>query len=278
MNKVRILAAIVVAASSLSVHAKSVTLTTPSGYKARAEVHEARGEVKGVVVMLHGKTANPGTSQYPPFYKTLRKAGYTVIAPKMPWSNFDGTREQGVEVINAAVEEAAKTSNKIAVAGHSLGAAVTLQYLADSPSPKVAGGIPIALGHSPHLSGKIANITGPSVFQARKLVSDGKGDKKKSFADVNEGKRGSIRTTASIYLTFYDPQVYPDIEKSVSNIRTPVLWIAGKDDRLTYVFDTPYLFSLLPENPKSEYREESGDHKGVVGKQAALVVEWLDKL
>jgi pimeloyl-ACP methyl ester carboxylesterase len=183
-----------------------------------------------------------------------------------------------VEVINAAVAEAAKTSNKIVIAGHSLGAAVVLQYLADSPVPRVTGGIPIALGHVPQLSGKMSRITGPSVFKARELVASGKGDKKKSFADLNMGRKDSIRTTANIYLTFYDPNKYPDIEEEAKKIKLPVLWIAGRDDRLTMVFDTPYLFSLIPANPKSQYREEQGDHKGVVGKQAPIVVEWLDGL
>jgi pimeloyl-ACP methyl ester carboxylesterase len=278
MLKVRVLAAILMAAASLTVNARSVTLTTPSGYKSRAEVSEAKGDVKGVVIMLHGKTANPGTSQYPPFYSKLRKAGYTVIAPKMPWSNFDGTRAQGIEVIDAAVNEAAKSSSKIVIAGHSMGANIALQYLASSPAPQVKGGVPIAFGHAPHQSGKIASITSPSVFKARKLIAEGKGDKKKSYNDVNMGKRGSIRTTSNIYLTFYDPQVFPNIEDELQKIKLPVLWVSGKDDRLTFVLDAPYLFSLLPENPKSEYREEAGDHKGVVSGQAPLVVEWLDKL
>jgi pimeloyl-ACP methyl ester carboxylesterase len=278
MKKARFLAAIFMVATSLAVHAKSVTLSTPSGYKTKAEVHEAKGEVKGVVIMMHGKMASPGTSQYPPLYSKLRKAGYSVIAPKMPWSKFDGSHAQAIEVINAAVEEAAKSSNKIVVAGHSLGAAVTLQYLAASPSPKVSGGVPIALGHSPHISRKLARITDSSVIEARKLAADGKGDKKKSFDDLNMGKKGSLRTTADIYLSFYDPEVFPDIEEGLSNIKVPVLWIAGRDDRLTAVYETRSLFSQIPNNPKSAYREEKGGHKDVVGKQAPLVVEWLDKL
>ncbi|KPK12145.1 MAG: hypothetical protein AMJ68_02955 [Acidithiobacillales bacterium SG8_45] len=278
MKIMQIAGMVVLAVASVAAQAKSITLSTPSGYEARAEVHDAKGEVKGVVIMLHGKTGNPGASQYDGFYRTLQKGGYTVIAPHMPWSGFDGTREQGVEVINAAVEEAAKSSSKIVVAGHSLGAAVTLQYLSDSPSPKVNGGVPIALGHSPHISRKLANITGASVTTARKMVADGKGEKKSSFADLNTGKKGEINTTANIYLTFYDPEVYPDIEAGLGNVKLPVLWIAGKDDRLTAVYDTRNLFSRIPKNPKSEYREEEGKHKSVVAKQAPLVVEWLDKL
>jgi len=265
-------------AVSFETLAKSVTLLTPSGYQAKAEVHVAKGDVKGVVIMLHGKTGNPGLSTYTSFYRTLKKSGYTVIAPRMPWSRFDGTREQGLEVINSAIAEAAKTSNKIVIAGHSLGAAVVLQYLADSPTPRVKGGIPIALGHVPQLSGKMSRITGPSVLKARELAASGKGDKKKSFADMNMGQKGSVRTTANIYLTFYDPNKYPDIEEEIKKIKLPVMWIAGSDDRLTQVYDTPYLFSLIPANPKSQYREEQGDHKSVVGKQAPIVVEWLDGL
>ena len=278
MNWKKLLGFFLISLVSVAAHAKSITLSTPSGYKAKTEVHAAKGDVKGVIIMLHGKTSNPGASQYSRFYSKLKKAGYTVLAPKMPWSIFDGTREQGVQVINAAVAEATSSSNKIVIAGHSLGAAVALQYLADSPAPQVTGGIPIALGHSPHISGKIARITGPSVFKARKLVADGKGDKKKGFADINMGQKGSIRTTADIYLTFYDPQVFPDIEEGIKEIKLPVLWVAGQDDRLTQVYDTPYLFSLIPANSKSQYREEKGDHKSVVSTQAPLVVEWLNQL
>lgn len=277
-HRICVLMFVLFAAISFSAHAKSIMLTTPSGYQARAEVHLAKGEVKGVVIMLHGKTSRPGVSHYSYFYRTLKKNGYTVIAPRMPWSRFDGTREQGVEIINAAVAEAAKTSNKIVIAGHSLGAAVALQYLADSPAPRITGGVPIALGHVPQLSGKISRITGASVLKARKLVAAGKGDKKKSFSDFNMGRKGSIYTTANIYLTYYDPQKYPDVEEEVKNIKIPVLWIAGLDDRLTEVYNTSYLFSLIPANLKSQYHEGKGDHTGVLGKQVPLVVEWLNAL
>ena len=78
MKIMQIAGMVVLALASVAAQAKSITLSTPSGYEARAEVHDAMGKVKGVVIMLHGKNGNPGASQYDGFYLTLQKGGYLV--------------------------------------------------------------------------------------------------------------------------------------------------------------------------------------------------------
>jgi len=264
---------------SLGANAASIKISTGSGYQSTAEVHKAKGTPKGItVVMLHGKGGNPGVSHYSGFYSKLRKAGFTVIAPRMPYSRFDGNYTQTMEVINAAVDEAAKGGDRVVVAGHSMGAAISLHYGANHFRKEVVGIMPIALGHSPELSRKLMNITGPDVFKAREMVAAGKGDKKKSFADVNQGRRSSIRMTAATYLSYYDPQVFPGLGSVLPKIKVPVFWLSGADDRLTYVYDAENNFKSIPANPKSKYLEGKGDHKSVVYRETGRIIDWLSTL
>lgn len=275
----RLLLVMVFGVHSLTAMAGSLKIESEAGYKTAVQVHEAKGEVRGItVILLHGKGGSPGASQYSGFYSKLKKAGYTVMAPRMPYSRFDADYKQTIAVINAAVDEAVKRGDRVVVAGHSMGAAISLHYGANHIRKEVIGIMPIALGHSPELSRKLMNITGPDVFKAREMVASGKGEKKKSFADVNQGKRSSIRMTAATYLSYYDPQVYPGLGSVLPKIRVPVFWLSGADDRLTYVYDAENNFRVIPEHPKSKYLEAAGSHKSVVSKQTGPIIDWLNTL
>lgn len=275
----RILIVVASMVVSLAANADSLKIETPAGYKTSAYVHEAKGQEREVaVVMLHGKGSKPGASHYSKFYKDLRKAGYTIIAPRMPYSRFDADYDQAIAVIDAAIEEAVKRGKRVVVAGHSMGATISLHYGANSRREEVIGIMPIALGHSPELSGKIMSVTGESVMEARRMAAAGKGAKKKSFKDLNGGRVSTIRTSADIYLSYYDPQVFPKLASMLPRIAVPVFWVSGSDDRLTSVYDAERNFSTIPANPKSRYLEGKGRHKSVVYKQTGPMIDWLNSL
>lgn len=275
----RIFAGIVMMFVSLAVSAGSIKIETGSGYKTTAELHKAKGQPRGItVVMLHGKGSNPGVSHYSGFYSKLRKAGYTVVAPRMPYSKFDGDHKQTIEVINAAVDEAAQRGDRVVVAGHSMGATISLQYAGGSPRSQVIGVMPIAVGHDPSISGKIRRMTEISVEEARGLVAAGKGSEKRKFDDLNGKKISKIKMTAAIYQSYYDPMTWAGLGEVLPKIRVPVFWLSGEGDRLTAVYDAENNFELIPEHEKSRYLEASGNHKSVVSKQTGPVVEWLNTL
>jgi pimeloyl-ACP methyl ester carboxylesterase len=265
--------------TSLAANADSFKIETATGYKTSAYVHEAKGQVRGItIVMLHGKGGKPGASQYSGFYKDLRKAGYTIIAPRMPYSRFDAGYGQTIAVIDAAVAEAVKRGNHVVIAGHSMGATISLHYGSNHHQKDIIGIMPIALGHSPELSGKLMSVTGESVMAARQMAESGKGAKKKSFKDLNAGRVSTIRTTADIYLSYYDPQVFPKLANVLPNIQVPVFWLSGSEDRLRYVYEAEDNFNSIPPNPKSKYLEGKGGHKTVVYKQTSPMIDWLNSL
>ena len=265
---------------SLNANAGSFRIKTAAGYKTTADVYEAKGQSRGItIVMLHGKGGKPGAPQYSGYYRDLRKAGYTIIAPRMPYSRFDADYKQAIAVIDAAVEEAVKRGGvRVVIAGHSMGATLSLHYGGNHQRKEVIGIMPIALGHSPELSRKLQRVTDESIREAREMTGAGKGEKKKRFKDLNAGRVSTIRTTANIYLSYYDPQVFPELAGVLPKIQVPVFWVSGSEDRLTYVYKAEDNFNLIPPNPKSKYLVGKGRHLTVIGKQTQPMIDWLNTL
>ena len=275
----RILIVAVCMFTSLAANAESFKIITSADYKTTAYVHEAKGQSREItIVMLHGKGGKPGAPIYSSFYKDLNAAGYTVIAPRMPYSRFDADYAQTIAVIDAAVNEAVKRGDRVVVAGHSMGATMSLHYGGNNHHSGVIGIMPIALGHSPELSPKLMSVTGESVMAARQMVEAGKGSSKKSFDDLNGGRVSTIRTTADIYLSYYDPQVFPRLASVLPKIQVPVFWVSGSRDRLTHVYEAENNFNSIPPNPKSKYLEGKGGHKAVVSKETESMIDWLNTL
>ena len=264
---------------SLSANAEPFKIKTVSGYETRADVHEAKGQARGItVVLLHGKSGNPGRSFYSGFYRKLRKAGITVVAPRMPYSDFDGDYKQAIEVIDVAVESAVKRGDRVVIAGHSLGATIGLHYVGNHFRNEIIGVIPIAMGHSPDIAMGLLNETIGSVLAARKMVQQGDGLKKKNFNDINAGRKSTIRMTADTYLSFYDTEKFPKLASVLPKIHIPVCWISGKQDRLRFVYEAEDNFNSIPGNQKSRYLEIEGSHLSVVSRSSEQVIDWLNTL
>lgn len=266
-----------VALTSATVLADDITLITASGYTAEAYLDEGDNKPFGLIV-LHGKGASPDKKRFSKLRSDLNDAGYDVIAPVMPWSEFDGSLEQAMQVIDAAVNRYKKEGKKVVIIGHSLGGTFALIYAARRNNPDVVAVAPVAVGHIVKRSKKLLLETREDVQRARQMLAVGEGDKRDAFTDVNQGSVAFVSTTAKIYIDFYDPDSFPDMPGLLPSIKIPVLWVSGESDHLNDLYATPELYQLLPANNKNRYVEVKGDHGLVLTHAGPKIAEMLDSL
>lgn len=258
----------------------TVTLTTASGYQSEGWVYKAKENEQPVgIVFLHGKRGNPGTDHNDKFIKKMRGAGFTVVAPLMPWSQkrgYDGSREQGLELIDAAI--AATGKDKVVVVGHSMGGMGVLQYGAANPDDRVSGLITVAPGHDPNLSGRIRNLTADAAAGACDQRDAGNGRVRSDYPEQNNRNQYNINATAEYYCSYYSVNEYPDTSQIVSGIKRPLLWVAGDGDRLTQVYEMEMLADEIPASTGGRYMELSGKHKSVLFNNTDTMIAWINEL
>ena len=256
----------------------TTVLKTSSGYQTDAIVYRADQKIRNIgIVVLHGKSGQPNTPFLMPLHKELTKAGFDVVAPVMPWSKLkrEGTLRDAIEITNAAVKYISEGSKNVIIVGHSMGGTVALIYGAKAIQDNVIGLVPIAPGHMPQISRRLRNVTELSVEKARDMAAQGKSQDKSVFEDLSRGVESAFESTAEYYLSFYDPDHFPDVRQLLSKINVPVIWIAGTDDRLTHVYSYKTLFQALPDNANSKYVIIEGDHKSVVTYSGDIIIKWL---
>lgn len=207
----------------------------------------------------------------------LEQKSILVANLEMPWS---ARRDYDVDVISAelqistAIDELrSKGAKKIFVIGHSMGGVFAQHY---ASKHAVDGVILIAPG------GSVASMVfrkqlGASVASARKLVAQGKGGERSAFLDY-EGSRGTstIQTTATIYLTWFNPDGAMNAELSAKNLnpRMPVLYIAPRNDYPNLQRIKQAAFSALPANPLTRLYEPDADHRGAPGASVGEILRW----
>lgn len=259
---------------------ETVTLTTGSGYQSEGWLYKAtENEQPVAVVFLHGKRGNPGSDHNAKFISHMRDAGFTVVAPLMPWSEkrgYDGTREQGLELVDAAVTATGK--DKVVVVGHSMGGMGVLQYGAGNPDSRVAGLISVAPGHDPNLSGRIRDLTGTDAANACSQTEAGNGKARSNYPEQNNRDQYNIDATAEYYCSYYSVNHYPDTRQVVGGIKKPLLWVAGSGDRLTRVYEMEMLAEDVPASIGSNYMELPGKHKSVLFENTGAMIDWIKAL
>jgi pimeloyl-ACP methyl ester carboxylesterase len=141
-----------------------------------AQAFELRGTG---VVLIHGKAGGQGPLQ--PLAQALKAQGATVVLPRMSWTSGYRTYDQTLGEVHAAVAKLkAGGASRIVLAGHSLGANLSIGYAARYGG--VDAVVALAPGHRPDF---IAGQTGESVAEAKALVAAGKGGQKARFLDFN---------------------------------------------------------------------------------------------
>ncbi len=107
----------------------------------------------------------------------------------------------------------------------------------------------------------------------------GKGEERTSFDDLNQGKTRNIRTTAKIYLSFFDPDGLGAMPKSAAAIPRPApfLLVIPTQDPL-FAAGEEYVFNKVPKHPKNKYLVVQSNHRNTPTDAAPQVVEWIMSL
>jgi dienelactone hydrolase len=240
-----------------------------------AAVGGAAEPVTGVV-LLHGKGGLPSIPELTDISTKFRKAGFIVAVPEMPYSRdrgYDKTYDDAMTEIDKAVDGLkAAGASRIVIAGMSLGANVALSYGATRKVDAIAA---LAPGHRPEAKAAMEQFAS-SVEKARRMIEEGKGDKLAVFDDSNQGKVLIARTTAAIYLSWFDPEGKAVMRRSAAELRpgTALLWVIGTRDPL-FAGGSAYAFDRAPGQPHNAYVVIEADHAGTPAKAADRVVEWI---
>lgn len=234
------------------------------------------GPAAGVVIM-HGKGGDPNR-QVNDLARALERKGYVVANLDMPWSGrrgYDAPVAQGVKQIEEAIAALrAKGAAKVFVAGHSQGGVFGIYASGVIPMDGV-----IAIAPGGDVSGNtFRSKLGSSVDSARKMVAEGRGDEKASFEDY-EGSKGTthVRTTAAIYLDWFDPQGAMSFMQSISKLppALPVLFVAPTGDYPALRNIKQRIWDALPKNPQSKLVEPRATHLDAPGASAEEIDGWI---
>lgn len=229
-------------------------------------------------IILHGKRNGRQHSGNAYVASSLSNAGYSVYAPEMPYNNYQATLTSSFEHIDQLVKLAAQGNKKIILIGHSMGSAVAFLYCAAySCAPDVIGIILQAPGHMLQLSQKIQEASALDVQRARKLLKQGTGNSMETFADFNQGQKYYIDTTPEIYLSYFDPGIFPNPATHLDTMKVPVLWIDGKLDKLPGNMGYENLFNRMnnyTKFPQNKYIEVDGGHVDMMNYTPEVILKW----
>src|SRR5215471_11941817 len=228
------------------------------------------------IVLMHGKTGSPNTV-IDQIAMVLQGAGYLVDTPEMCWSRrriYDRPFLDCLTEIDSAIGRLrGRGAGRIVVAGMSQGGDAALAYGARHAS--LAGIIALAPAAAPERQVGIADIA-QSVAQARALVAAGRGDETASFVDRNASGPFPVRTTATIYLSYLDPQGPANMVDSVRKLHAPLLWVAGSADPSQTGANAE--FNQAPANPLNRFVLVAAAHLGTPNAARDAVLAWLSQL
>ena len=115
-----------------------------------------------------------------------------------------------------------------------------------------------------------------AVDKARELVKAGQGSEKLAMDDLNQGKRQSIRMSADVLWSYFDPAGLGHMPGTAASFKKPVpfLWVIGTNDPL-YAAGEDFAYRKAPDHPASKYLVVSAGHIDTPDVAAAQVLEWL---
>jgi pimeloyl-ACP methyl ester carboxylesterase len=233
------------------------------------------------VVLMHGKGATSlPKSPMGRLAATLKKAGFLVATPDMPWSktrNLAKDYEGSMAEIDSAVESLKKQgATRIVVGGHSMGANAAVGYGARREG--LAGIMALAAGHVPDVQGYQATLDN-DWRRAKEMVNKGQGDVVATFKDNDQGKKFTFKVKPSVYLSWFDPSGPAAFPQNAAKLKpgTPLLWVIGKND-IMFKRGEAYAYAKAPKNPKSAYVVLNAGHVDLPMKASKLIVDWLKGL
>jgi pimeloyl-ACP methyl ester carboxylesterase len=228
------------------------------------------------IVLLHGKTGSSDTV-INQLAIALQGAGYLIDTPEMCWSRrriYDRPFLDCLTEIDSAIGRLkGRGAGRIVVAGMSQGGDAALAYGARRAN--LAGIIALAPAAAPERQVGLGDIA-QNVAQARALVAAGRGDETASFVDRNASGPFSVRTTATIYLSYLDPQGPANMLDSVRKLHAPLLWVAGSADPSQTGANAE--FNQAPANPLNRLVMVASAHLGTPNAAREAVLAWLPEL
>ncbi len=240
------------------------------------------------VVLLHGKQGHsPRDNTLTQINAAMSSAGMRVVTPEMAWSFkrlMDKPWSQAVEEIKLHIQTLrSQGAKRIVLAGQSLGSPAVMSYAVNNSD--VDALVLISPGHTPqyfydgipYAPSRIWTLKN-EVDRAKELVLKGKGDQTTPFQDINVGGVFSVWATPNIFLSYMAPDSDAEMSLTAPRIpqRLPVLWLIGKKDLLVSQ-GSAYVYDKLPPNPKSKYMEVDGGHFDAGGRNANLIVSWIQE-
>ena len=229
------------------------------------------------VVLMHGNTDSP-SGNIALLAAAMEGAGYLVERPEMCWSYRRRRDRLFLDCLAELEAPIARLTSRgaraIVVAGMSQGGIAALAFGARRPG--LAGIIALAPAGAPERQVTVFPQIAQSVAQARAMVAGGRGDERSSFNDLNIRGSFTVNTTATIYLSFFDPTGPANMLDSTSRLRVPLLWVAGTGDHSQP--GPAYAFSHAPPNPLNRYVAVSADHLGTPTAAREAVLAWLGEL
>ncbi len=232
------------------------------------------------VLLLHGKAY--GNKSIYHLSGKLESAGFLVEMPSStPWSPnriYDRTYLETLKELDAAVDKLkAAGATRVVVGGHSIGANVALGYAANRKG--LAGLIILGAGHfiSGNFMGK--KLAGDRA-RANDMIAAGKGKEKADFNDINQRKLDPREMTAEIYQSWFDPGGPANMRKNASRLpgELPVLWVAGKQDKVASKVLKRLAYDKMVGNPKNRFVIVNGGHVDTPDKAVSTVIDWLKGL
>jgi len=228
------------------------------------------------VVLMHGKTGSPNTV-IDGLATVLQGAGYLVDTPEMCWSrrrSYDRPFLDCLTEIDSAVSRLkSRGAVRIVVAGMSQGGDAALAYGARRAN--LAGIVALAPAAAPERQVAVPAIS-ESVVEARAMVAAGRGNEPGSFVDRNVNGTFSVRTTATIYLSYLDPQGPANMLDNVRNLHAPLLWVAGSADPSQTRANSE--FNQAAANPSNRFVMVTSAHLGTPNAARDAVLAWLQEL
>ena len=230
------------------------------------------------VIALHGKNGSP-TRSLVGLSSDLNTLGYDVSMPYMPWHDFnwDGTLCEGMSYINSLIVAEKNAGKSVILLGHSLAGPIVLSYAALSNSTRPDAVTVMAPGHFVNNSLILAGLHEASIQSAQDQVAAGMGDVVDTFQTSNGGLV-DIMTTPNIYLSYHDPDQFPDILASIPLVSEPVLWLAGLSDSLTNSALVLGIIDAILTIINYDYREITGNHFTLVNNVPAELDPWYQGL
>ena len=240
------------------------------GFVASASAAERLG-----IVMLHGKQGVP--EQLEAYDGPLGALGHFSERPEMCWSRrriYDQPYSECLREIDVAITRLrSRGATAFAIIGMSLGGNAVLAYGARHQGLK--GIVTLAPAHPSEILAQRPDIR-MSIEQAHRLIADGQGDTKTTFAEINTGTTFTVTTTPKIYLSFHGANSIAVMPGNAAKLTAPLLYVAGTQDRSQRGPD--YIFNKAPKNELNRYVLVQADHRGTPAAGLHAVVEWFKEL